>query len=170
MKQLYCPWRSKYAGDIAHNDKEHNTTNMCVFCDQFDKHTDDTFFILKRFTYNAVMMNRYPYNAGHLLIIPFEHKAHLHELPRVTRSELMELANQSVIILQNQLHAHGFNIGLNLGKAAGAGIPQHLHMHVLPRFFGDTNFLPLIGETKQISFDLNNIFKQLKSAFEKISL
>ncbi len=109
----------------------------------------------------------HPYNTGHLLIIPFRHVKDLHEL---TESELTEfgfLTAQSTKILQEQMKCDGINMGMNLGKAAGAGIPAHLHEHILPRWTGDTNFLPLLAETKTISIDLVKVYNDLKPYFDK---
>lgn len=170
MKILYCPWRSDYTNEVNEGKKEGACANDCIFCKQFAKNTDDAHFILKRFKHHAVMLNRYPYNAGHLLILPFNHVANLLDLSPEARAELTEIIAHSIPILKEQLGAHGFNVGLNLGKAGGAGIPAHLHYHILPRFFGDTNFLPTLTQTKQISFDLNKMFEQLKPAFDSLTI
>lgn len=170
MKNLYCPWRSEYTSDVAQSKHESTSPDECVFCQQFAQKKDAEYFILKRFEYHAVMLNRYPYNAGHLLILPFNHVAHLHELSKESRSEMTELIMHSTQILKRAIGAHGFNVGLNLGKIAGAGIPAHLHYHVLPRYHGDTNFLPTLAHTKQISFDLAEFYKKLKPEFEQIIL
>ena len=113
------------------------------------------------------MLNKYPYNAGHLLILPIRHVALLSDLEKNERAELMELVNMSVNIVSATLGNHGLNIGINLGKAAGAGIPSHLHTHILPRWDGDTNFMPAIAKTKVISFDLSDIYEKLKKEFDK---
>lgn len=166
MKQLHAPWRNEYSENTAHHKNEVSSPENCVFCQQFAQQQDQEFFILRRFTYNAVLLNKYPYNAGHLLIIPFVHVGELFQVPHEARIEMMELMTQGQKILKETLEAHGCNIGINMGKAAGAGIPTHIHAHVLPRWFGDTNFLPIFGETKQISFDLTSIYHQLKPAFD----
>ncbi len=164
MKKLYAPWRGEYtASTVRVTDKKD-----CVFCDVFKEKKDSKNFILKRFKDNYIILNRYPYNAGHLLVIPTKHIANLSDLSESARSELMDLLAVSEKLLRNSLKAEGINIGLNQGKAAGAGIPKHLHFHVLPRWQGDTNFLPALAETKQISFDLNKIYKQLKAALDEL--
>lgn len=170
MKTLYCPWRSSYTDNVAHSKREDTPAEECVFCKQFKENKDESYYILRRFKYHAVMFNKYPYNAGHLLILPFNHVANLHELSKESRNELTELIMHSTQILKKELNAHGFNVGLNLGIAGGAGIPSHLHYHVLPRYTGDTNFLPTLGQTKQISYDLNDFYKKLKPEFEQIKL
>lgn len=166
MDHLYAPWRKKYVQKIQ--DSMNTENKICVFCNQLACDDDATYFILGRYTHHAIIMNLYPYNAGHLLIVPFAHVQSLEELSTEARTELIALANESICILKKELNAHGINMGLNLGKAAGAGIPEHLHMHILPRWVGDTNFLPLLAETKQISIDLHEIYKKLQPAFKKL--
>ncbi len=167
MKKLYAPWRSRYTQSTARGKKEKATEKECTFCTRLKQKKDSANFILKRFKHNVIFLNRYPYNAGHLLIIPIKHKDNLDKLSKETRAELMELITKSSTTLQKELGAQGINIGLNVGKAGGAGIPSHMHFHVLPRWVGDTNFLPTLTDTKQVSFDLNKIYKTLKKAFNK---
>jgi len=170
MKQLHAPWRSQYAQDQGHKKQEGTPKTECDFCAQFKEDNDEKYFIIRRFKYNVVFLNRFPYNAGHLLMMPVEHIPQLHEMPQDARLELMELTTHSAKIVQDVLKAHGVNVGLNIGKAAGAGIPSHIHMHVLPRWLGDTNFLPVLGETKQISFDLTHMYNQLKPPFDALNI
>lgn len=166
MKILYAPWRSEYSTAVNSEAKKEDTSKEnCVFCTQLQAHTDEKYWILKRYQHNYIMLNKYPYNAGHLLILPLEHHQNFEQLSRDARAELMELISLSTQVLQKALNAQGFNIGANLGKVAGAGIPSHLHMHVLPRWSGDTNFLPVLAETKQVSFDLQKMYERLKEAF-----
>ncbi len=165
---MYAPWRSKYTTETAHTKKERISKNECVFCEQFQQKNDKKFFILKRLKHNAVLLNRFPYNAGHLLIIPFAHKATLNELSKAARTELMELVSDSSKIVRETLKADGVNIGLNVGKASGSSIPSHLHFHILPRWYGDTNFLPTLADTKQISVDLKDVYQTLKPKFNKL--
>jgi ATP adenylyltransferase len=165
MKQLYCPWREQYSADDGRSKQQDTSTEECVFCAQFrDKHDDDN-FIIKRFDHCIMMLNKYPYNAGHLLIIPKEHCSDLSQLSTPTRNELMELTTKAVTVVREHIGAQGANIGLNIGKIAGAGIPSHLHMHVVPRYHGDTNFMVTIAETKTVSFDLANMLKKLRHYF-----
>lgn len=170
MKQLYAPWREDYSVSVANTKNEGAQKTECVFCSNFNSTHDEEHFILRRFNHIIVMLNLFPYNAGHLLLLPINHKASLDELSKETRIELIELTNHSATILGKKLKCDGLNIGLNLGKAAGAGIPSHLHMHVLPRFTGDTNFLPTLADTKAISFDLVKIYRQLKPEFDTLIL
>jgi len=168
MKHLYAPWRDDYTSSTARTKNKDCPENECVFCCQLKENNDDKHFILKRFEHNVIMLNLYPYNAGHVLLLPLQHLGTLQKLTKQARAELIELSNSSSEILQKELGAQGFNIGLNIGKAAGAGIPAHLHMHVLPRWLGDTNFLPTIGQTKQISFDLEKMYQKLKVHFKNL--
>lgn len=168
MKKLYAPWRADYTTGSAHKNHENQVQDECVFCKQIQSGENEKHFILKRFDHHMVILNLYPYNAGHLLIISLEHQATLSELSAESRTELIELSTLCVEIVKEALGAHGINVGLNLGKAAGAGIPSHIHTHVLPRFLGDTNFMPTLAETKVISFDLHAIYQKLKPYFERI--
>jgi ATP adenylyltransferase len=168
MKKLYAPWRDTYSLSVAGKESEHIPTSGCVFCSHFNETNDSKNFIIRRFKHCVVMLNLYPYNAGHLLILPHKHIANLSDMSKDARAELIELANHSTEIVKKILKTDGCNVGLNLGRAAGAGIPSHLHLHVLPRFTGDTNFLPLIADVKIVSFDLHDIYKQLKPSFDAL--
>lgn len=168
MKCLFAPWRTQYTKDADITKHNNILQDQCVFCKQLACNNDEQHFILRRFEHNIVILNLFPYNAGHLLVMPLTHHAKLEELSKQTRTEMMELVMHCTHIVQKILKCEGVNVGLNLGKAAGAGIPSHLHMHVLPRWTGDTNFLPIFGETKQISFDLTEIYKKLKPEFDSI--
>lgn len=167
MKKIYCPWRSSYTDDKSRSKHEDATPEECVFCRHFKDHHDEQHFILKRSKHNAIMLNRFPYNAGHILIIPFAHVADMNQLSPEARTEMMELMSESIKILQDALQAPGINTGMNLGSIAGAGIPSHIHMHVIPRFPGDTNFLATVGDTKHISYSLSDIFTKLKPYFSQ---
>lgn len=158
MKLLYAPWRSAYTiTDKAQTD--------CVFCTQLVSTRDTEHFILQRFKHCAVMLNIYPYNAGHLLVIPYSHSATLEQLSPDERSNIMHAATVSTSILRTALSCDGINIGLNMGKASGGSIPQHLHLHAVPRWFGDTNFLVTTVDTKPLSVDLVTLYHTLKNAF-----
>lgn len=169
MKKIYAPWRDNYVKNVAHTKDENTSNNDCIFCGKFKVNDDEKNYILKRTSKIVILFNIYPYNAGHLMLLPLEHKASLNDLDSETRIELMEYMNKSIEILKEVLKPHGFNVGINLGKAGGAGIPSHLHLHIIPRWEGDTNFLPLIGNTKAISFDLKKMFELLKPKFDIIS-
>jgi len=169
MDILYAPWRDKY---VKHSIKHKNDENeTCVFCTIFEsKETIHQEFILKQTEHVIILLNIYPYNSGHLLILPRMHAANLEDLPKNVRIEMMELMTASIVILKQVFHAEGINTGANLGKASGAGIPGHLHLHVVPRWTGDTSFITVIGETKNISVDLKRIYEELKPAFTALEL
>lgn len=166
MERLYAPWRAKYTSTVSGVAQE----KTCVFCEQFDQTDDATFFILKRIDGAVVLLNRYPYNSGHLLIMPAQHVANMEDLSKNMRANLIELANSSIKILKDVLKAQGINLGVNLGTFSGASSPDHLHIHVLPRWRGDTNFLPLLADTKTISIDLVETYKTLVPHFQKLVL
>jgi len=123
-----------------------------------------------RFKYSFVMFNRYPYNGGHLMILPLAHKGELDTCTPETRREMMELINICISILKKELQPEGFNVGFNTGRAGGGGIPSHIHIHVLPRWESDTNFMPLLCQTKPISVDLREMYTKLKKAFDLVNL
>lgn len=174
MNLLYAPWRQNYIKTEVNREKEaqqsqdNKTTSSCVFCDHATQEQDKQNYILKRFKYNYVLLNLYPYNAGHLLVIPFEHKNKLYILKEETQLEHIKIVSQCCEILEKTFKCDGINVGLNMGKASGGTVPEHLHTHALPRWVGDTNFLSAIADTKPISFNLQDIYNRLKPEFDKI--
>lgn len=164
MEHLYAPWRSKYIRSHGNSPAGENGCPLCLAAPEDDSKK----YVIKRYEHVYLMLNLYPYNAGHVMVVPYQHTGTLAELEQDARAELLKVAAECEIILSQELRAEGFNIGLNLGgKTAGGTIPEHIHLHVLPRFNGDTNFLPLLSETKQISFDLNDLYKKLQAAFNQ---
>lgn len=168
MEKLYAPWRTDYVKNLE--PKKEKNKNDCVFCQAFSESEDEKHWILKRFKHCALMLNKYPYNPGHLLILPLDHKPDLISVDKNTRLEMTEVVTQGIELLKKTINPEGFNVGLNLGSASGGGIPSHLHYHILPRWNGDSNFLPLLAGTKVISVDLNTVFEKLKIEAEKISV
>jgi len=164
MKHLYCPWRQSYSDDQSAARQEGASEQECVFCTQLNAHCDEKYLILKRYQHNAIIMNIFPYNAGHLLVIPYAHVCDLNQLDPQARQEMMELTNTCTTLLRQTLSAEGANLGMNLGSIGGAGIPSHIHMHVVPRYARDTNFLVTIADTKAISYDLIQTYEKLKKA------
>ncbi len=162
MDILYAPWREKYTEKITSN----MDLNECVFCKINEENLDEKNFVLSRSEHSIILLNLYPYNAGHILVIPKKHTSNIEDLSDCERNDLFLQTSKSASKLKVILGAQGLNIGLNLGKAAGAGIPEHLHVHCLPRFAGDTNFLPILCNTKQVSFDLVAIYNKLKAHFK----
>lgn len=160
MDQLWAPWRMEY----ILSDKE----NGCIFCDKsrVDAKNDRKNLVLYRGEHAFVLMNLFPYNNGHLMIAPYEHADSLEKLPLPTLTEIMALSQRSMTILRNSIRAEGFNLGVNQGKIAGAGIAEHLHFHIVPRWSGDTNFMPVTGHTKVMVQGLTETYDALKGAFE----
>ena len=143
---------------------EKNSTG-CIFCDHLDAGDDEQAHILFRGQHAFVLLNAYPYNTGHLMVAPLRHVGDLGELRESERAELIELTASSVDVIRTVMGAEGFNTGMNLGSAGGAGIPGHLHMHVVPRWTGDTNFMPVTGNTKVLPEMLADTYAKLKPAF-----
>lgn len=170
MKKLYSPWRNNYVKNNARQTDREKKKNDCVFCTNFAEQDDRKHYILKRFTHTVMILNLYPYNAGHLLILPHEHLADLSLLSAEARKELMNVTTLGVELLKKSQKPHGFNLGVNLGAAAGAGIPSHLHLHILPRWNDDTNFLPLLADTKTVCCDLNVVYDDLLSALTTMDI
>jgi ATP adenylyltransferase len=160
MDVLWSPWRYEY---IKRGDEKKSD---CVFCAILKSPaSDEEKFILHRAGFNFVILNIYPYISGHLMIVPIQHSADLDELPDETTNEMMNLAKRCQSILREVYRPNGFNLGMNLGKAAGAGVADHLHLHVLPRWIGDANFMTSIGETRTIPEDLRVTYDKLKDKF-----
>jgi ATP adenylyltransferase len=160
MERLWSPWRMEYI-EAAHEDDVD-----CIFCELPLEGNDEKNFILARARHAFAMLNAYPYNPGHLMVAPFRHVG---ELPELTDDELTDashLLQRSVRAMREEMDPHGFNIGMNLGKVAGAGVPGHLHWHVVPRWNGDTNFMPVIGATRVLPESLDDTHKKLKPRFQ----
>ncbi len=159
VKHLWSPWRIRYI--LGEKQKG------CVFCDAFaaDPLSDRENLVLYRGKYCGVIMNLYPYNNGHLMIIPYAHQPTFEGLSADALVEVMELVNRCVATLRAAMNAEGFNIGANLGRIAGAGIGDHVHMHVVPRWAGDTNFITTLGEVRCIPESLQDSYDRLKSVW-----
>jgi ATP adenylyltransferase len=141
---------------------------VCVFCEA-PKHDDATTFILQRGQLAYVIMNIFPYNNGHVMVNPYRHTASIEQLDDATLTEIMQLTNLSLAAIRSASQPHAFNLGANIGKAAGGGIDQHFHFHIVPRWAGDTNFMPIIGETRVLPEKLEASYLRLKAAFEKLT-
>ena len=160
MKFLWAPWRMDY---ILVKKEE-----ACIFCRKPMEKKDRENLILYRGRGGFVMMNKFPYNNGHLMIIPNRHCLGLEGLREREASELFRLLRMSIEVLKTSFHPHGFNVGINIGKTGGAG-EDHLHIHVVPRWSGDTNFMPVLGETKIIPQYLEETYQTLYSGFKTLS-
>jgi ATP adenylyltransferase len=154
MNRLWSPWRMAYITG--------SKPSECVFCQIPLEGKDASNLILFRGDFCYVMLNRYPYNNGHLMVIPYPHVDSPLALESAALSEMMDLSNLCLHVLSEGMHPDGFNIGMNLGAPAGAGIKDHIHLHVVPRWTGDTNFMPVIGETRVISEYLEESYMKLK--------
>ncbi len=163
---LYAPWRSKH---LKKNTPK-KQTHTCVFCQAATTKNDAEQAVLLRSKHGMIRMNRYPYNPGHLLVVPYEHKENLSDFSKKVRSELMELTNIAVNVLKQTMKPNSFNVGINLGSGSGASIPMHLHIHVIPRWNSDTGFMEVIAETNVLSEDLSRLYKQLKQAFDNTTI
>lgn len=167
MKKIYAPWRHDY---VTKKDKSklHSKPlkNDCAFCHKLSDNDDEKHLVLKRYDHCAVVMNYYPYNTGHIMVIPNEHKPSLEDLDKQTRSEIMEAVALCIPILRDTMKCEGHNIGINLGVAGGGGIPSHLHIHIIPRWLGDTNFLATTAETTLICSPFEETYKILNSALK----
>jgi ATP adenylyltransferase len=157
-KYLWAPWRSSYI--LGQKEKG------CIFCNRIKRKRDRKDLIAYRGFKNIVILNKFPYNSGHAMIVPNRHIASIGRLTDDEAIEFFDLIRKTVEVMKKVMHPVSFNIGMNLGQSSGAGIPTHLHMHVVPRWTGDTNFMPVIGETKVVSFDLDLTWKILKEGFD----
>lgn len=156
MERIWAPWRTIYIG------KDHGST--CIFCDKLNSDRDAENYVLYRGDKTFVLLNLYPYNNGHLMIAPRRHVGDLTELEKDEVLELGLVTQEMVRLLRSAFNPEGFNVGVNLGKIAGAGVPGHFHTHVVPRWGGDTNFMPVIGDVRVISEGLDLTYKKLTEA------
>jgi ATP adenylyltransferase len=170
MDKIYAPWRHDYVSKTTKTGDRAKTKKECVFCKQFASKDDEKYLTIKRFKYSAIVMNYFPYNSGHLMVLPLEHKAELFELSSKVRAELMEATNVATEVLKKTMKPNGFNVGINIGFAGGGGLPSHLHIHILPRWDGDTNYLATIGNTKVICSDFKQVYKMLRKELEKTKI
>ena len=160
MERLWSPWRYQY---ISAGGNEADVTPICVFCEiQKDPKRDEANFVVKRAAHSYVVLNIYPYISGHLLIVPNDHIGELDAAPKETTDELMDLTKRSQTALREVYKPAGFNVGMNLGRSAGAGIVDHIHIHIMPRWTGDTNFISTVGETRVIPEDLATTYQKLR--------
>lgn|SRR3990167_7723378 len=163
------PWRSKYTLNALNSrvdDNQNNFNKICPFCSQQKEGPDSKNYILARFNHCFVMLNLYPYNVGHVLIIPYRHVSSLDLLNQDEQHELIEVQSLCLQKLKSALRNQGFNIGMNVGHiAAGASIPDHLHVHIVPRWIGDTGFLSAVAQTQIVGVDLSDLYDHLKKVF-----
>lgn len=158
MNHLWSPWRMTY---IEGSKKEEG----CVFCNVQAKTDGVENLIAFRGEFSYVILNRFPYTSGHLMVIPFRHVASIEELDGSSRAEMMELTSRCTTELRGIYKPHGFNVGINMGEAAGAGVLGHVHIHIVPRWAGDTNFMSTVGETRVLPESLEQTYQRVTAAF-----
>lgn len=158
MTQLWAPWRSRYMN-------EKRDKRVCVFCDAAQQTADEENLIIHRGKNIFVILNRYPYTSGHVMIAPYSHVSRLAQATRAAAEEMIVTAARTERILQEAYQPDGLNMGMNLGEAAGAGIEEHIHMHVLPRWKGDANFMTSVSETRVIPEALEETYRKLRPRF-----
>ena len=159
MKTLWAPWRISYV--------EVKQPESCIFCGKSAESDDEINLILYRDSLAFIILNAFPYNNGHLMIAPYRHVATLADLTDEEKLQIMQLADKAIILLSRAMSPDGFNVGINLGKTAGAGIADHIHLHVVPRWNGDTNFMPVVADTKVLPEALAATYKKLKDVLER---
>jgi ATP adenylyltransferase len=158
MDFLFTPWRYAYITAA-------NVPGDCLFCGLLQAKDDEKSLIVHRAKYCFVMLNAFPYTSGHVMIVPYDHVDELSKLSQPAAQEMMELTRRMEGVLRELYRPEGINLGMNLGKAAGAGVAGHIHMHILPRWFGDVNFMSSIGETRVLPQDLPTTYKRIRSKF-----
>ncbi len=159
MKRIWAPWRMPYILD--------SKQPGCFLCDMIQEDRDRDNLMLLRGEHAFIVMNKYPYNNGHLMVAPYRHISTMEALNDEESLALMNLTRMAVRVLQSVVKAEGLNIGINLGKVAGAGLEEHLHMHIVPRWHGDTNFMPVLADTKVMPQALFELYDQLLPAFRE---
>ena len=162
MENLWAPWRMKFIEDLR------NKGAGCVFCELKNGGNDRENLVLCRCRHSFVVMNRFPYNNGHLLIVPYDHEGKLSSLSRDQHAELMYINAHAIEILMDELNAEGVNCGINIGRAAGAGITDHVHLHLVPRWNGDTNFLPIMSDVRSMPEYLDDTYQRLINRFKEL--
>ncbi len=168
MKQLWAPWRMEYITAAPEQKAGTSTATGCPFCDSPASTDPTSSLLLYLGPRTSVIMNRYPYGNGHLMVSPLAHVADLSALDAETSLELFNMTKSAVRILTESMTPEGFNIGMNLGTAAGAGIAEHMHMHVVPRWNGDTNFMPILSDTRVVSEHIDATYAKLKPLFDSV--
>lgn len=161
MKRLYSPWRSQYIASFTDANKKNRG---CILCKAYKAKDDDANLIVTRGKYSYVIMNLFPYNSGHIMVVPYRHIPTLVKLSARETSEIMELLKRMTVALQKTMKPDGFNLGSNIKRPAGAGIDGHVHFHLVPRWSGDTNFMPVVADTKMISEELKTTLQKLRKA------
>lgn len=163
MKRLFSPWRSAYIASF----KSAKPSKGCLFCRIAKEKRDERDLVVWRGKHCLLVMNLYPYNSGHLMVVPYLHTSDISSIPDEANVEIMQAVVRGMKALVSVGGPQGFNFGANLGRAAGAGIDEHIHFHVVPRWSGDTNFMPVLADVKLISEDMRKSWKQLKKVLKQ---
>ena len=166
MKRLFSPWRSKY---IAGFKNEKPRKGESLFTKILRQNKDEKNLVLIRKKHCFVMMNLYPYNSGHVMIIPFRQTSEMKDLTMEENTEIMETISAMIEVLKKVMKPHGFNVGANFGRVAGAGVDDHIHFHVVPRWNGDTNFMPTLADAKVVSEDMKTTYRKMKNILNQKS-
>jgi len=161
MDYLWTPWRYQYMAQSSHGKQPD-----CIFCDALECNRDEETLIVHRGKKAFVILNRFPYTSGHVMVVPYAHVAELNLCEPEALQEIMELAQKIEGIFRKEYKPDGMNLGMNLGRAAGAGVTGHLHLHMLPRWFGDSSFMTVTGETRVHPEELSATYERLKKAFK----
>jgi len=169
MQRMWSPWRSKYIASFKESTGKRRSKGESLFTAAWKSGDDEANLVVFRRQHCFVIMNRYPYNSGHLMVVPARQVSDLRDLNLVELAEIMQTVQQAISALEEVMAPQGFNFGANLGRVSGAGIDDHIHFHVVPRWSGDTNFMPVLGDTKVISEDMHSTIKKLRKAFTKVS-
>ena len=163
MKRLFSPWRSAYIASF----KNERKSRSCLFCRIAKQKNDEKNLVVWRGQHCYIVLNLFPYNSGHLLIVPYKHTSDLTSLSNEENAEIMAATARGLKALKKVNGPHGFNFGANLGRVAGAGIEQHVHFHLVPRWNGDTNFMPVLADTKMISEDMKKTWREMRKAVKR---
>ena len=158
--RIWAPWRLAYVKDAAKDSAEE-----CIFCAKPAAGDDRGNLIVHRGQRCFVILNLFPYTNGHLMVAPYDHVSRVQDLPPETTAEMMELAQRAMSVLEDGYAPHGFNVGFNQGRVAGAGVEHHIHMHVVPRWGGDTNFMPVLADTRVMPQTLDQTYEALEGRF-----
>lgn len=159
MDYITAPWREEYVKKVF-------KMKGCIFCQARDRKKDKTLFVLYRGDHNFILLNKYPYTPGHMMIAPYKHLDSIETAEKISTEEMMEMLKKCLKILRKEYNPQGFNTGMNIGRSAGAGVADHYHLHIIPRWTGDSNFMPLVGKTRVVLQDLGTTYDRLVSHFQ----
>ncbi len=168
MKNVWSPWRSKYIESFSKPSRRKKKSKGSLFTAALNERNDDKHFIVHRGTTCFVIMNLYPYNSGHLMVVPYREVSTFPELTADEYAEIMLMSSYSIQALDRIMKPHGYNFGANIGRVSGAGVENHVHFHIVPRWNGDTNFMPVVASTKVISQDMRTTLGKLRKEFKRL--